>query len=193
MPWEKTFDVDEVLNSAMKQFWIHGYESTSMQDLVDKMGIKPGSLYATFGNKRKLFLSALRKYDDQYRASYLSELEATNKPVEAIVALFTGWIEEIAKDDTHKGCFLTNTALELATHDKEIGDIVSDSQKQTEKFLKRLIIAGQKNGEVSQDVNPASAAAGLLAALIGMLVLARSRPERRLLMSIRDNALTNIQ
>ena len=49
MPWEKQFDHDEALSKAMGAFWAHGYEATSMQDLVDCMGVNRGSLYATFG------------------------------------------------------------------------------------------------------------------------------------------------
>ncbi len=47
MPWEKQFDTDEALAKAMHAFWARGYEATSMQDLVDCMGVNRGSLYAT--------------------------------------------------------------------------------------------------------------------------------------------------
>ena len=63
MPWEKQFDSDAVLDKAMQAFWARGYEATSMQDLVDCMGINRGSLYATFGDKHSLFIQALRRYD----------------------------------------------------------------------------------------------------------------------------------
>lgn len=56
MPWEKQFSPDDVLVKAMNAFWARGYESTSMQDLVACMGINRGSLYATFGDKRSLFI-----------------------------------------------------------------------------------------------------------------------------------------
>ena len=56
MPWAKSFKTDEALTKAMNAFWARGYEATSMQDLVDCMGIGRGSLYAAFGDKRRLFL-----------------------------------------------------------------------------------------------------------------------------------------
>ena len=77
MPWEKQFDSDKALTDAMNIFWSRGYESTSMQDLVDSMGINRGSLYATFGSKRSLFLQALRHYDDIHRKAWVKELAAT--------------------------------------------------------------------------------------------------------------------
>ena len=67
MPWEKSFDTEEALGKAMAAFWARGYEATSMQDLVDCMGIGRGSIYAAFGDKRRLFMRALALYDDRHR------------------------------------------------------------------------------------------------------------------------------
>ena len=63
MPWEKQFDPDTALDKAMQAFWAHGYDATSIQDLVDCMGINRGSMYATFGDKRSLFIQALNRYN----------------------------------------------------------------------------------------------------------------------------------
>ena len=63
---------------AMRLFWVHGYKATSIQDLVDGMGIGRGSLYGTFGGKRSLFMRALRYYD-QERADLFKKL-STSKP-----------------------------------------------------------------------------------------------------------------
>src|ERR1700738_3778032 len=60
----KQFDRDEVLDRAMAAFWTRGYEATSIDDLVEATGINRGSLYGTFGDKRRLFLSALHRYWD---------------------------------------------------------------------------------------------------------------------------------
>ena len=58
----KDFDEDEVLTKAMNLFWLNGYNGTSMQDLVDGLGISRSSLYDTFGDKRSLFLKTLENY-----------------------------------------------------------------------------------------------------------------------------------
>ena len=65
----KEFDEHEALMKAMRLFWVHGYKATSIQDLVDGMGIGRGSLYGTFGGKRALFMRALRHYDQEARES----------------------------------------------------------------------------------------------------------------------------
>ena len=62
----REFDRDEVLDLAIKVFWTRGYDRTSVQDLVNSMGIQRGSLYAAFGGKQPLFLEALDRYEGSF-------------------------------------------------------------------------------------------------------------------------------
>ena len=57
-----SFDRDAALNQAMLLFWRHGYESTAVSDLTAAMGVTPPSLYAAFGDKKRLFLEAVALY-----------------------------------------------------------------------------------------------------------------------------------
>ena len=193
MPWVKSFNIDKTLDNAMRMFWSRGYEATSMQDLVQGMGINRGSLYDTYGDKRSLFIAALQHYDKQYRKTRLAELERGHSPKGAIEALFLDWIDLVSTDANRRGCFLTNTALELSAHDAEIGAIVVTSQKETEQFFRRLIKRAQSIGEIGQNLDATHTARLLLATLIGLLVLARSRPERTLLKSIAGSAMGSLE
>lgn len=192
MPWEKQFDADEVLDKAMQAFWAHGYEATSMQDLVDRTGINRGSLYATYGGKRALFLSALRAYGERMCKQMLTELEDSHPPREAIGRLFETFAAQVPDGRPARGCFLTNTALELAAHDTEIRQLVGEAQEGIEAFFARMIRKGKAAGAFGADVKPAEAAKGLLATLIGVAVLSRSRPDRTLLRSIAGEALRRL-
>lgn len=72
----KTFDHDQVLDRAVELFWRKGYEATSIQDLVEAMGIQRGSLYAAFGSKQDLFLAVLDRYGDVVVRKLLEILES---------------------------------------------------------------------------------------------------------------------
>jgi len=80
MPRTKQFDEDVVLERAMNLFWSRGFEATSMQALVDNMGINRGSLYGTFEDKRTLFERALERYDGAYRRDRFDRLETRYRP-----------------------------------------------------------------------------------------------------------------
>jgi TetR/AcrR family transcriptional regulator, transcriptional repressor for nem operon len=192
MPWEKQFDVNEVLDKAMQAFWSRGYAATSMQDLVDCTGINRGSLYSTYRDKHELFLAALRMYDNTLRGKRLADLESRYGPREAIRQLFLAFTLQVSEKGGNRGCFLTNTALELAAHDPEARDVVAHAQKEMEAFFARMIRKGKGQGEVAPHVKPAETASGLLASLIGLVVLTRSRPERALLRTIVDDAVRRL-
>lgn len=192
MPWEKNFDVDVVLNRAMEAFWARGYEATSMQDLVSCTGVNRASLYATYGDKHALFLASLRMYDDRRRRHLLTRLQAGHSPREAIRQVFLAFTGSVSGRGGHKGCFLTNTALELASRDREARKIVAKAQEQMEAFFERTIRSGQETGEISRAIVPAETARGLLASLLGLLVLVRSRPERALVDSVVNDAVARL-
>ena len=177
----------------MRAFWARGYEATSMQALVKRMGINRGSLYATYRDKHELFLATLRLYAETIHHKRLADLESKYGPLEAIRRAFLAFTSEASKEGRNCGCFLTNTALELAAHDPEAGRIVSRAQKETEAWFARMIEKGKAQGEVAPHVSPATAASALLALLIGVSVLVRSRPEPAILQAIVDDTIQRLE
>jgi TetR/AcrR family transcriptional repressor of nem operon len=175
MPARIQFDPDLALHRAMEHFWANGYEKSSMDELVHAMGIRRSSLYATFGDKRALFLAALRRYDHRHRSARLDELRATHAPLDAIVALFSGWSETTRRADDSRGCLLANTATEFGQRDEDVTGIVRASQDDLLRFFEDCIRAGQADGSVDAVLAPREIAGNLLLQLIGMLVLIRAR------------------
>lgn len=192
MPWEKNFDIDATLTRAMQTFWAHGYEATSMQDLVTATGVNRASIYATYGDKRALFLTALRKYDGEIRRRMLAELADTKTPSEAIAAVFDKFIGQTSMPQGNWGCFLVNTALELAAHDGEIAELVNAAQDEIEAFFLAMIRKGQQLGAFAADRDAKPLAHQALASLLGMLVMIRSRPRREFLTAVRDGVLKSL-
>ena len=187
MPWEKSFDTEDALGKAMAAFWAHGYEATSMQDLVDCMGIGRGSLYAAFGDKRRLFLRALALYDDRHRRQWSERLSASMSPRQAILAAFD---EVIAATlgGARDGCLMVNTSLERSPHDPEIAAMVGKALKGMENFFRRMIRSGQAAGEIAPDIDADEVAPGLLALLAGLRVLSRARPDEALMRGVARQA-----
>ncbi len=57
----REFDETLAIDAAASVFRRHGYSATSVEQLVEATGVHRGSLYATFGNKRGLFLRVLER------------------------------------------------------------------------------------------------------------------------------------
>lgn len=183
----KEFDEQDALMKAMDLFWVHGYKATSIQDLVDGMGIGRGSLYGTFGGKRSLFMRALRHYD-RTREEHLTQLAAEMEPRAAVLATFEGVVDSVVSNGGRDGCFLVNTALELAAHDTEVASVVASAFANSEGFFRMMIERGQASEEIPTDVDAPTTARTLLTLLLGLFVLSRSRPETVLLRTVVQQA-----
>jgi TetR/AcrR family transcriptional regulator, transcriptional repressor for nem operon len=185
----KEFDEECALDAAIDCFWRHGYEATSVRDLATAMGISGPSLYNAFGDKRALFAKALQSYLDRSAWAMIKRLEETLPPKEAIRRFLEEIIEHSVGDRERRGCFLINSALEVASHDSELGQFIADQFGEIEAFFHRSIKAAQAEGTIPRDRAPRDFARLLLGVLLGIRVLARSKPNRALLEGIARPAL----
>ncbi|WP_459481386.1 TetR/AcrR family transcriptional regulator [Clostridium saccharoperbutylacetonicum] len=148
----KEFDENVVLQKAMELFWKQGYEKTSLNDLVEHMGIHRRSLYDTFGDKRTLFLKTMDFYEELIRNKMQAGVLKAENAKQAIRFIFDFIIE--GYEDKQWGCLTVNSATELALMDKEIKERVERTFMQTEQLLADLVRKGQQAGEISSDYEP---------------------------------------
>ncbi|MBK4585366.1 TetR family copper-responsive transcriptional repressor ComR, partial [Enterobacter hormaechei] len=115
----KVFDRDAALDKAMTLFWQHGYEATSLSDLVEATGAKAPTLYAEFTNKEGLFRAVLDRYIARFAAKHEAQLFCEEKTVEqALQDYFTAIATCYTSKDTPAGCFMINTSATLAASSK---------------------------------------------------------------------------
>jgi len=185
----KQFDETEAIDDAVDCFWSRGYQATSVRDLALCMGIGGASLYNAYGGKRGLFVKALARYADRSSRERIARLEAGGQPKQAIEAFFAEIIERSLKDRQHKGCLLVNSALDVAPHDAGIGKVVAGYLGEIRDFFRRNIVAAQKACQVPGDLDDAEVSRHLLGVLLGIRVLARTRPDRETLEAVARPAL----
>lgn len=188
MPRPREFDEPTVLEAAMRCFWNRGFEQTSMRDLAGEMGITSASLYNAFGDKRSLYRRALEYYLEQSvrdRVARLSPLP----PFSALRAFFDEIVERSVIDKQRRGCMLVNSALELAPYDPEFQKLVADEMIFIESFFLRCVAAAQEEGTITTRRPADELAKLLLSVLLGIRVLARTRPQRAVLEGAANGAL----
>jgi len=174
----RSFDEEKALEAAAGCFWSRGYEATSVRDLTVSMGIGGPSLYNAYGGKRGLFTAALDHYCNRSMRERIARLEASATGSLRIEAFFKDTVEKSLADNERKGCFLVNTALEVAPHDATVADAISDYFGEIRSFFRRSILEGQANGETSPAIDAELYATHLLSVLMGIRVLARCSPTR---------------
>lgn len=177
----REFNETEVLAAAVDCFWERGYEATSIRELADKMGLTGASLYNAFGDKRTLYRRALNHYIDTTFADRVHRLEGKLPPLQAVGAFFSEIIERSLDDKQRRGCMLVNSALEVAPHDPEFREIVTEVLGHIEAFFCRCVQAGQQDGTITTSQSATDLGRLLLGVHVGLRVIARTRPERTLL------------
>lgn len=188
MARSKEFDVNHVLRKAMELFWQQGYEKTSMQDLVDCMGIHRRSIYDTFGDKRTLFLSALSHYEELITSEMKTKVDSNLLVKQGIREVFNMVV--YPNPDLPKGCFSVNTAVELSLIDEEIATKIAGMFTKTEVLFYELLKHRQKNGEISKSHDPEVLSLFLHNSLVGLRVLVKTETDKKKLESIVDVTLS---
>jgi TetR/AcrR family transcriptional repressor of nem operon len=185
----REFDEDEVLTAAADVFWAKGYGATSTRDLSECTGLTPASIYNAYNDKRSFFLRALEQYLERNLRERITRLEACPSPGDAIVGFFKEIVDRSLEDPEHRGCMLVNSAIEATSQDYELQLFVAGQTSFIERFFLGRIIEGQRVGEFSTDQPADDLARMLLSVAMGLRVLARVRPDPKLLNGLVGPAL----
>ena len=189
MARRKEFDPDKALEKAMHLFWLRGYEGTSMLDLCDHMGIKKGSLYDTFGNKRSLFLDALDQYHKMY-APPSDLVQRSGSAKAAIATIFNQKVDMSVNDKDCRGCLMVNTIVELSANDPEFARMSSTVRNEYEEIFHRLLVTAQEMGEIAANRDLIALARFLTNAMFGLRVTAKTTRDRVILEDIVTSTLS---
>jgi TetR/AcrR family transcriptional regulator, transcriptional repressor for nem operon len=180
----REFDEQAVLDAATQRFWVYGYEATSMRDLADDMKLSSASLYNAFGDKRALYRRILDRYAETALLNCATVFGEHNPPPRALKQFFDSIVAEALHDPLHKGCLVVNTSLEVAPHDDQFREVVTNVLGRIEKYFRDCIAAGQLDGTLTTKQPAGDLARLFLGAMLGIRVLARARPDPKLLTGI---------
>jgi TetR/AcrR family transcriptional regulator, transcriptional repressor for nem operon len=180
----KYFDEKEALEAAVSLFWRKGYNATSMQDLVDCLGLSRSSIYDTYGNKHALFLKALESYIDSITTAMNAAVRNTTSAKRTIRELIEISTKEMIHDAQHKGCFFVNSFIEVVHQDPEGKDLLDRGNHQIEDIFFKAIKAGQEAGEILSRQNARALARFIFNSLKGMRVSVKSETDKKVFSDI---------
>lgn len=173
MPRVKLFDEYEVLDKAVNLFWRKGYYATSIQDLVDYLGVNRASLYDTYGGKKKLFERAFLHYQRSNANSITQFLMKHEDVRSGLKELFEIAIQQSDQDQDHKGCLVVNTTIEFIPNEKEFFSLLSENKKEFEGMFHSYLMEGVVKGQISENKNLRAIASLLFAFYNGLKVVSK--------------------
>jgi AcrR family transcriptional regulator len=185
----RSFDRDAALEIAMRLFWQHGYEATSLAQLTAAIGISAPSLYAAFGDKEALFLQTVARYQalggDQSQALWGDAKTAR----EAVARTLSESAIRLTDPKHPRGCMVVLSAMSVSEEAARVQAELGKCRATWEKEMKQRIERGIAEGDVPRTANPAALASFYMAVLQGMSLHAKDGASRERLREIGDAAL----
>jgi len=183
------FEPEKALAEATGVFWVKGYESTSLQDLLQATGLSKSSLYQTFGSKHELFSRCLSYYRDTFAAGMAARLEAAGSGAAFLREVLMAVAAEAGQRGPRRGCLLMNTAIEFAGRDPQVAREVSLGTRRMLGIFEAAITRAQRDGEISTDADPRALAQFFITTISGMRSMVKAKASREELESTAEIAL----
>ncbi len=191
---KRSFDDRDVLRVVADKFWRQGYHGTSVQQLADETGVQAGSLYQCFGDKKDLYLSALKYYadEDSPRAQLLRSFDMP--AADAIGALCDDIINRTKSvHGAPGGCFVSNHVSELRSYDDDVAERSVDLMRSVRKTMRMRLAWSQEQGELAARADIDALAGQLFCIMQGLYVLSVSTRNIGDMQAARDLAVAMVK
>ncbi|MFF0159958.1 TetR/AcrR family transcriptional regulator [Streptomyces sp. NPDC005263] len=191
----REFDKNQTLERALKLFWSRGYGATSVQDLVDALAVERGSLYGTFGDKRRFYLDAVRLYWEVYERHLTTVLDtAPLLPALREILTHPARLDELISDvGVPQGCLVGNTTAELVPQDSEATEVVTRSYRRFTEIVTDALRRAQAAGEVKANSSPEAQAQLLLYIVQGLSLVSRAGLDQSAALAAIDTAVDGLR
>ncbi len=166
----REFDTDTVLARAMEVFWARGYAATAMSDIYAATGLKPGSVYAAFGDKETLFRQAFEAYAKHFRAT----LPAGPPGLPAIEAWLKTQAKLAAEDPARRGCLIINTVMERELHSPATQAMAQGRLQEIRDVFLHHLGHAQVAGALPKGLDLVPQADALVGAVVAIMALGRA-------------------
>lgn len=131
----RAFEPEAVLPRAFETFLRHGYAGTSIDDLAEAMGLNKPSLYAAFGDKRKLFQRVIDERVLTLSRRFKSALDrgAAGGSLESVLREL--FLEAVEVYDEQPGCVVVSAAVTEATVDDALATFTREFFERSDRAL----------------------------------------------------------
>ncbi|MFG2133051.1 TetR/AcrR family transcriptional regulator [Streptomyces sp. NPDC048751] len=176
----RSFDRDNVLHAAERQFRASGYNGTSVDDISAATGLGRGSLYAAFDGKHGVLLEAMAGYLARLGQGPRKMLAGPDEgALERLHAYLLRAVHGVplaadvppASDRAGAACFAAKMALEIGASDAEVKRLANDCFSVVATAVAECVRAAQRNGDIDPDADPDD--------LAYLLLLPKTKADRR--------------
>ncbi|QNS08402.1 TetR/AcrR family transcriptional regulator [Streptomyces xanthii] len=187
----RTFDRAAALTAATRLFWERGYEGVSIGELTEAMGIRSGSLYAAFGDKKSLFEEVVDAYGRSPVGAFAGLALEEEPTAYGAFARILREAAAIYPDPVHPaGCLAISAATNVTPHDADVRAFLRDLRNRNVDGFEVRLRDAQQAGELSAEASPRALADYFATVLQGMSQRAQDGATATQLTEVAELALT---
>jgi AcrR family transcriptional regulator len=185
----RSFDREQALGRAMDLFWRQGFDSTSLSELTEAMGLNPPSLYAAFGSKEELFKEALELYTRSEGAGIWEQVPTAPTAREAVAGMLRATARAYTRGAGKRGCMVVLAAPQMQGGNPAVCDELKRRRRQNAAILQARLERAVMEGEVAPDADCRAIADYYATLQHGMSIQARDGASRERLLAVADCAM----
>lgn len=187
------YNRQEALENAIQLFWEKGFHATSLKDIEQALDMRPGSIYAAFGNKEGLFQEAL----DYYAQSALKELERILSQNESPLSGMADYLRLLGgicdKQLPSRACMLVKSLLELGAREQAALQQVETLLSGMEERFTQAFTKAQNLGEIDAQLDPVRLAQRYQAEVMGLRAFAQRNMDSASVHAVAEDMAQSIE
>jgi len=179
----KEFDELQVLSLAMNYFWDHGYDNSSLSQLLTAMKISKSSFYQTFISKQLLFERCLDLYTQQ-QTQWIKEQLSSNSTIDLLTSILQIATDEIKQYGEIRGCLVMNSAELCYKKYPDLSQLINRQFIKFHQLFTHLIEQGQSRGEISAKYTASTLSSIFINTLNGLSVMIKAGADEQMINDI---------
>ena len=145
------YDPQDVIMKTMTLFWEQGYENTSVRDVVNATGLKPGSLYNMYGNKEGIFNAVVKNYSKINKEQIEKILFKDDNALQNIETFLNEIVIASISNKKTDGCLLVKTLLVVPPKDQKVQESIKHTFDEVESMLEKVLSIAKERNETDVD------------------------------------------
>jgi AcrR family transcriptional regulator len=166
---------ETLIRAAFEEIYAHGFQAASMNEIIKKAGATKGAMYHHFESKVELGYAVIDKVIRPLMAErWLEPLRQAENPIDALIENLKYLLVHYKDEALQHGCPVGNLAHEMSSIDEGFRLRIRSIIETWQGELSRLLMKGQEDGLVRNDIDPDSVGCFLIASIEGAIGVAKN-------------------
>ena len=177
---------ERMVAEAASLFNQHGFEGSSLSELMEATGLEKGGIYRHFSSKEEL---AAEAFDYAWKATLdtrMRDLDRVPNSIDKLKQFVVNFVDR-PRPSVPGGCPLLNTAVDADDGNPVLRDRALKGLHDWRDRLRSIISTGIKRREIRRGVDSKKLATLIISFLEGALMIARLEHDRDALVAARSH------